>query len=170
MGYVDYDTSDNATLVQYYNIYHAVGKNCPNMSDDVKLVQYLLKIFYETFPVHLRPGGVMTVDGLCGPITNHWIYKFQWDANKQHPNEVALDNVVDPIRKNQGWKGSISNTYYTLYLLNYNAQKRDPKGFFQALFLVPMTGDLSQYSQMALSDGADFAAAKQQLITPRPFV
>ena len=173
MGFVEYDLSPDATLVQYYNVYQAVGKNCPNMPDDVKLVQYLLKIFYDTFPPAVRPKGEMRMppDGICGPITLHWIYKFQWDCNQKHPGKVAMDMVVDKIRQGQNWKGSISNTYYTLYLLNYNAQKRNPKGYFRALYVVPMDGGLYEGEEMQNAALEPFSLAMDNsLINPRPFV
>lgn len=48
MGFID--TSSVAQPSVFYNVVHAVGKNCPNMGEDVKLVQYLLKILYDKFP------------------------------------------------------------------------------------------------------------------------
>lgn len=37
MGLID--TAPGTTLPVFYNVVHAVGKNCPNMRDDVKLGQ-----------------------------------------------------------------------------------------------------------------------------------
>jgi hypothetical protein len=173
MAKIEHDFSENATLVQYYNVHQPVGKNCPNLMNDVKLVQYLLKIFYDTFPPNTRPKGIMKMppDGICGPITLHWIYKFQWDCNKQHPDKVMMDNVMDPIRQGQNWKGSISGTYYTLYLLNYNAQKRNPKGYFRAMYVVPMDGGLYEGEGMQQAALEPFEIAMDSsLINPRPFV
>jgi hypothetical protein len=173
MAKQEIDFSPDATLIQYYNIHQAVGKNCPNKPDDVKLVQYLLRIFYDTFPPAVRPKGEMRMppDGICGPITLHWIYKFQWDCNKQHPGKVMLDNIMDPIRQGQHWKGSISGTYYTLYLLNYNAQKRDPKGYFRANYVVPMEDGIYAGEEMEKAALEPFLLAMDSsLINPRPFV
>ena len=71
MGFID--SSDDPDLPVFYNVVHAVGVQCPNARDDVKLVQYLLTAFYDkalaSSGVYSRPKGNMTVDGVCRPVT-----------------------------------------------------------------------------------------------------
>lgn len=135
MGFVD--TSPSADLPVFYNVVHAVGNNCPNLPDDVKLVQYLLKIYFEKFPSECRPNGNITVDGVCGPITRNWILKFQLDCSYEYPGEILVDGRVDRIR-NQSLKGAISKTYYTLSFLNSSAAHYNPEGWKATPFLIPL--------------------------------
>lgn len=51
MGFIDTSTSPDMPV--FYNVVHAVGVNCPNPWDDTKLVQHLLKIFYDAYPPDL---------------------------------------------------------------------------------------------------------------------
>lgn len=119
MGFVD--SSSEGNMPVFFNVVHAVGKQCPNMKDDTKLIQYLLSAFYDRAisfsPVYTRPKGDMTVDGICGPITNNWILKFQLDVNLRYPNSTPTDNRIDRIR-NKNMIGSISQMGYTLAILN----------------------------------------------------
>jgi hypothetical protein len=135
MGFID--TSNVAQPSVFYNVVHAVGKNCPNIRDDVKLVQYLLKILYDKFPPNCRPNGNMTFDGLCGPVTRNWIIKFQMDFNADNPGMITIDGRVDRIR-NKDFVGSISKTQYTLAVLNKNAAKLNPDGWTATPYLIPM--------------------------------
>lgn len=140
MGFLD--TSNDATVPVFYNVVHAVGKQCPNFGDDVKLVQYLLIAFYDRAysqsPVYSKPNGQMTVDGLCGPVTLNWILKFQRDVNTRYPGTVAADSRVDRVR-NKNLIGSITNTIYTLAVLNKFVQKINPEAFVMLPQSVPLT-------------------------------
>jgi hypothetical protein len=139
MGFID--NSNEESLPVFYNVIHAVGKQCPNIRDDVKLVQYLLIAFYDkalsSSSVYTRPKGEMTVDGICGPVTLNWILKFQLDVNTRYPGTVAADNRVDRVR-NKDLKGSISGTIYTLALLNKFVQKINPGAFVLLPQLIPL--------------------------------
>src|SRR5690348_1862960 len=99
------DTCDSETMPTFYNVVNAVGKNCPNRNDDVKLVQYLLQIFYSQsgFP---PPKGMMRVDGIRGPVTKNWITRFQLDV-KSYGNSVSIDGRMDRARDHR-LGGSIS--------------------------------------------------------------
>lgn len=66
MGFID--TTNEPAIPIFYNGTHAVGKDCPNHLDDVKLVQILLREIYKN-PRLTAPKGVMKVDGICGPTT-----------------------------------------------------------------------------------------------------
>jgi hypothetical protein len=74
------DTCDSQTTPEFYNVVHAVRKNCPNRHDDVKIVQLMLQMFYSGAGL-TRPKGQMIPDGICGPITKNWILKFQLDIS-----------------------------------------------------------------------------------------
>lgn len=130
MGFIDNSTDPG--LPVFYNVVHAVGVNCPNARDDVKLVQYLLIAFYDkALPysgVYTKPKGDMKVDGVCGPVTNNWILKFQLDVNTRYPGTLAADNRVDRVR-NKDLKGSFTGMAYTLALLNKFVSKINPEAF-----------------------------------------
>lgn len=84
-------------LKHIWNVSEAVGKGAPNEPDDVMLVQYMLTKLYED--VHrggrLRPPGEMTVDGICGPVTQRWILAFQTDLNQDVASMVSMDGRID---------------------------------------------------------------------------
>ena len=133
------DTAPGTKLPVFFNVDHAVGKNCPNGKNDVKLIQYLLKTFYDKAVSYglTKPSGNMVVDGLCGPTTMAWITRFQMDYSKQHPGDILLDSRFDRIR-NKDFVGSISGTTYSLGILNSSALKQDPTKFAMTPFVVPM--------------------------------
>ena len=70
----------------------------------------------------------MTVDGICGPITNNWILKFQLDVNQRYPNTTPTDNRVDRIR-NKNMIGSISQMGYTQAILNRFMARVNPDAY-----------------------------------------
>lgn len=142
MGFID--TAPGTTLPLFYNVVRAVGNGCPNHSDDVKLVQYLLMAFYEkSAEIGVsRPGGEMAVTGYCGPVTSHWIVKFQMDANKPHPGWVALDGRIDRIRQ-KNLKGSISGTFYSLAVLNSSVMQFNQPAIAALPLVVPLQNPLT---------------------------
>jgi hypothetical protein len=101
-----------------YNVTMAVGRNCPNRRDDVKLVQFFLKRIFgnpvndlRKPPSHLKP---MEVDGFCGPTTMGWITFYQFHvANDGAP--ITTDDRIDRARSAVA---SISKTGYTINWLN----------------------------------------------------
>lgn len=141
MGFID--TSERPDyLPVFHNVVHAVGKHCPNMRDDVKLVQYLLIAFYDKAQYHAsgvytKPKGAMKVDGVCGPVTLNWILKFQLDVNTRYPVTVAADNRVDRVR-NKNLEGSISGLLYTLAVLNRLVLRVNPEAYVMLPQLVPL--------------------------------
>ncbi len=120
------DVRDDDASPGIYNVISAVGQNCPNRRDEVRLVQTLLKLFYQSSGFS-APKGLMVVDGLCGPITKNWILKFQLDI-RYWGCAVMADKRVDRIRDHQDI-GSISQTMYTLVALNRAVQSIDPNGW-----------------------------------------
>ncbi|MGD9564247.1 MAG: hypothetical protein AB7F88_18965 [Pyrinomonadaceae bacterium] len=135
MGFAD--SAPGTTLPIFYNVVHAVGKQCPNYPDDVKLVQYLLKAFYEGDVSWRKPPGEMLVTGECGTTTMNWIIHFQRDVARAHPGKIALDNRVDRIR-NKNFKGSITNTVYALGCLNQGVAAHNAKAFAVLPMVVPL--------------------------------
>jgi len=169
MGFID--TSDAEYLPVFYNVYHSVGTHaashsviqslgrngsenginttiggwasCPNQPDDVKLVQYLLKAFYDFQLLHVRPKGEMKIDGFCGPVTNRWILQFQRDCNLASGEQVLLmDNRVDKVL-NKNLIGSISGKMYTLAMLNINVKYYSPEVWAKTPLFVPLQNPYS---------------------------
>jgi len=142
MGFIDTSVADY--LPVFYNVVHAVGKQCPNMRDDVKLVQYLLIAFYDTGAQAKgwkRPPGELTITGVCGPTTMNWILDFQINVRKESYS-VALDNRVDRVR-NKNLYGSISKTHYTLARLNFGVKKYNPDAFVATPYLIPLENPMN---------------------------
>lgn len=141
MGFID--TAPGTNMPVFFNVVHAVGKNCPNVRDDVKLVQFLLMAFYDKQPSEIRPKGDIAVTGFCGGATMNWILKFQLDVSLSHPGKIATDNRVDRIRDKTRLVGSISNTVYTLAFLNANVAVLNPEAFTALPALVPLENPLN---------------------------
>jgi hypothetical protein len=130
------DSSTDPTVPVFYNVVHAVGKQCPNVRDDVKTVQYLLLAFYDkaysSSSVYTRPKDEMKFDGACSPVTLNWILKFQLDVNTRCPGRLAADNRVDRVR-NKNFQGSITGLAYTLGIPNKFVQKINPEAYLPPL-------------------------------------
>ncbi|HLA94410.1 MAG TPA: hypothetical protein VK612_01730 [Pyrinomonadaceae bacterium] len=143
MGFID--TAPGKELSVFYNVIHAVGANCPNARDDVKLIQYMLMAFYDRAVTSglTRPSGDIAVTGYCGPATMNWILSFQRDYGKGHPGEIMVDNRVDRIRDKSSFMGSISKTYYTLAVLNASVKKQNPEAFVLLPGLIPLENPLN---------------------------
>jgi hypothetical protein len=100
---------DSGLDFPYYDVDHAVGPNCPNRTDDVMLVQYLLLKFYgNPKRTAIAPAGEMRVTGFCGPVTRRWILAFQMYLGAG----TAVDGQIDPTR-GRG-VSTISHTVYTI--------------------------------------------------------
>ncbi len=141
MGFID--TAPGTNMPVFFNVVHGVGKNCPNVRDDVKLVQFLLMAFYDKMPPPVRPKGDIAVTGFCGGATMNWILKFQLDVSFHHPGKIALDNRVDRIRDKTRLEGTISKTVYTLAFLNANVAAVNPEAFVVLPSLVPLENPLN---------------------------
>lgn len=143
MGFLD--TSERKALPVFYNVVHAVGKQCPNVRDDVMLIQYLFKAFYDKAEVKKgwkKPPGEMKVTGLCGPTTMSWIIHFQRDVYKEAPGQISLDNRIDRVR-NKSLVGSLTGTIYTLAWLNAGVANHNPEAFVLIPLLVPLTNPMN---------------------------
>lgn len=77
----------------------AVGKNCPNRADDVRLVQFLLAVWQahekDTAKLLKTLNGTkpISVDGVCGPNTLANIKAFE----EFHKPAVNSDGRIDPL-------------------------------------------------------------------------
>jgi hypothetical protein len=139
MGFID--TLENQKFLPvFYNVEHAVGKGCPNIRDDVKLVQYLLIAFYDKgAPARgwQKPPGQLTVTGFCGPTTMSWILHFQRNCYKDFGGDASLDNRVDRVR-NGKIRGTISSKVYTLLWLNKGVATYNQDAFILTPQVVPL--------------------------------
>ena len=150
MGFID--NSNDPDLSVFYNVVHAVGKGCPNMRDDVKLVQYLLIAFYDkalsASSVYTKPKGDLSVTGNCDAVTLNWILKFQLDVNTRYPGTVLADDRVDRVR-NKNLTGSISGTVYTLAVLNRFTLKVNPDAYLATTLVIPLENPMNVPSPSA---------------------
>lgn len=130
------DTAPGQNMSTFYNLVHAVGSNAPNLSNDVKLVQYLLKSLFIKIPNHQSSREIQT-DGICNSVTMRWILKFQIEASYSHPGKILIDNRIDRIRE-KNFVGSLSHTTYSLFVLNASVLKYNPEAFIALPNLIPL--------------------------------
>lgn len=134
MGFID--TAPGTNRPVFYNLVHAVGVNCPNMPNDVKLIQYFLKSFYSRIPNH-ESSNEVAINGVCDSITMNWILKFQMEASACHPGKILIDQRFDRIRE-KNFVGTISHTVYSLAVLNSSVLKYNPEAFASTPRFVPL--------------------------------
>ena len=75
---------DAGSGVKFYNVSHAVGEGMPNSTDDVMLVQWLLKHHFQRTDKKAMLGNVWdinVVNGVCSPQLIEIIKIYQYDAN-----------------------------------------------------------------------------------------
>ena len=120
MAFIDTD-SEKPEVPTFYNLNSAVGYGCPNMTEDVKVVQFFLQRFF-TLKAFVKdtPSGTMAVDGKVGPVTRTWIRKFQVLCRKSG-QDVLVDGVINkagnPANSNN-LTASISHTKYAIRMIN----------------------------------------------------
>ena len=105
---------------------YSVGKNGINTPDDVMLVQFLMKRFFEInqWKVY-KPAGTFKVDGSCGPKTRAWILAVQNALTKHYP--VATDGRIStPALSSKAWDAFL---HYTIIVMCKELH-RDRPGFF----------------------------------------
>jgi hypothetical protein len=110
---------------------HAVGAGCPNGSEDVRLVQFFLKVASLSaggFAGFQPPGEPpIEVDGRYGRQTQTYISFYQQEVNRREKRKlVEPDGRIDPIKPGQKIS-SITHTFYTILDLNvsYRARRGD---------------------------------------------
>jgi hypothetical protein len=122
--------NDNGYGDGFYNVSAAVGNHCHNMVEDVMLVQFFLKKFYERFP---SPKGELKVDGVCDPVTSTWIKAFQTLMK----NTVHPDGIISRARTGTP-RSSKTQTVYTIIWLNkFIRMKDEDNQWFLNLFSNP---------------------------------
>lgn len=145
MGFIDPLTPAQQGISPFpflFNVVRAVGKNCPNLEDDVKLIHYFLIKFYDNsptfFPNVTRPNGVIDFNsGAYSAATENWITKCQIDL-RFNGMGGALDKRIDRIINKDNSTGSLSKSIYTLSDLNFLLQRFDPLGFLATPRNVPV--------------------------------
>ena len=127
MAFIDQD-SENPSGPTFYNLLSAVGYGCPNVEEDVKVVQFFLQRLFSLPDFEKRkPWGAMTADGKVGPITRAWIIKSQMVC-REDGNNVLIDGIVDKAGNTDFTNnrvGSISKTDYLIRMLNNALRKKD---------------------------------------------
>lgn len=126
MAFIDVDTRDDTENATFYNLNSAVGYGQTNMEEDVKVLQFFLKRLYSIPKIQdKKPYGEMTVDGKVGPITRNWIVKTQILAQAKGA-PILVDGIVDKAGNPQNkWVGSISDTFYTIRVINMFLRQND---------------------------------------------
>lgn len=100
--------SNNPVVPILYLIDQAVGMGAPNRRGDVLLVQFMIRILQEQpqkwdgipFDFRMPGGGVISVDGHCGPQTLKHLANFRavYDQGaKDSPETMLRDARVDPL-------------------------------------------------------------------------
>lgn len=116
-----YLLADTAAIVKLiYTIDKAVGPGCPNVRDDVALVQFFLRAVMEDVKEYQIPAGPpLSIDGDCGPQTILYIKSWQQQASK-FMKGFALptqDGLISPMTNRSGL-GSLSHQRYSIVSLN----------------------------------------------------
>lgn len=117
----------------FYNVSQAVGKGCPNLPDDVMLVQFFIRELAKdaTVAPGTRPSAPLTVDGVYTPNLGEWILWVQKASNAKAAGTTLADGRVDPARGMANdpkfLKSSISHTQYTIVTLNASYRFRFKK-------------------------------------------
>jgi len=131
-----------------YNIDFPIGPGRINNTDDVALVQKLLRYIYVETD-HARNKGFAVprgtpdigVDGKFGPTTSKYILHF-----KQHARSlgfsVFFDGVILPFGPDEFQKSAVTKTTFTMRLLLTSAQNADDEAPLRKLELLPTNPDI----------------------------
>jgi hypothetical protein len=113
---------------QLYSVSHSVGYEQDNKTDDVMLVQFLLRKISEYAGAYRPLGRPLAVDGVFGPLTHYWLIFFEYYTARQmslHQGSVISDHALCMI-KASGFDYDKSGVMYRLnrvYMMAYG--KRD---------------------------------------------
>jgi hypothetical protein len=98
-----------------YNVTQSVGEKCANRTDDVMLVQFLVKTFFEDPKNTLeKPADTLPVTGFFGPITLRYLRAFS-KACTRRGIVIEKDNRLDPAGALTS--GTISKKLYKIVVL-----------------------------------------------------
>jgi hypothetical protein len=103
-----------------YTIDQAVGVGCPNLRDDVALVQFFLRAVMEDAKEYQTPSGPpLLIDGIFGAQTILYIKSWQQQESKIAVNLLmpVQDGVISPMLDRSGI-GSLSHVRYSIFSLN----------------------------------------------------
>jgi hypothetical protein len=103
-----------------YTVDKAVGAGCPNLRDDVALVQFFLRaVMEDEKDYRLPPGQPLSIDGIFGPQTTLYINSWLQQESKiaQNIGIPVQDGVISPPL-NRGGIGSLSHVRYSMVSLN----------------------------------------------------
>jgi hypothetical protein len=118
-----------------YNIAKAVGSFRPNQTEDVKLIQSLLKTLKQVGDPNLEGTGAITVTGVFTPTLGQTILTYQKKCVSNGATMV-MDGVVDPLPSKSGLEGDWDKTYgsgamSTLSVLCYRLFRKSPNLYFK---------------------------------------
>ncbi len=104
------------------------GKGCPNIRQDVLLVQFFLKaisVDAGSEKAYVPPGEQpIKVDGVCGAHTIAYIKFFQEENMRRNPAAtIHVDGRVDPLLTGTS-VSSITHSTYTIIRLNATYKTR----------------------------------------------
>lgn len=111
------DPDIKSDLPFFWNIHKSVGWGCPNRTDDVMLVQFLLLSIYlntEVFSVGSPPTETFPLDGIFGQKTYKWIRAFQKTQPGYHQ-----DGRVSAI---DGSRAFSTETHHPYTIIALNAE------------------------------------------------
>ena len=108
MPFLDAIDGNDVNADVFWNVSEAVGNGCPNIVEDVMLVQFFLKRAAEKFPLNKE---TITVNGVCDSVTIRAIYKFQSTYGS------SVDGIIDRAKTGTPWS-SKTKKEYTIILLN----------------------------------------------------
>jgi hypothetical protein len=114
----------------FFNLDQPVGRNKNNLTDDVMLVQFFLS---ETAKKNVifdwkKPAKPLTVNGSADENLFAWILSFQQGVKSQG-TPVHVDGIVDPARGAATTRSSITQSIYTIVLLNNLFESQSPDRF-----------------------------------------
>jgi hypothetical protein len=84
-----------------YNVAKAVGTYRPNQTEDVKLIQSLLKALKQVSDPNLEGSAAITVTGVFTPVLGQTILQYQTKCIQKGATMVA-DGVIDPLPSKSG--------------------------------------------------------------------
>lgn len=103
-----------------FNVSAHVGPGKPNRTDDVFLVQFLMKKIGEHYPKYPQTLSTLSVDGRYGPQTAAAIMACQNEWKKKRPT-LTVDGVVSP---QQGTSPAYGGAVWSICQLNKSVKDK----------------------------------------------